>query len=407
MKDENLVKIAVFGIGYVGLSNAILLSQNNHVVMIDVIQEKIDMVNKRVSPFVDNEIIDYFSNKKLDLTATLDWKMACKNAEFVLIATPTNYDPKKNYFDTHSVEDSIEKILSINKAAYIVVKSTVPIGYTNHLRNKYRTSNILFSPEFLREGKALYDNLYPSRIVVGTSKNNLRVLDAAQKFVFLLQNGAIKKNIPSLFMSSTEAEAVKLFANTYLAARISFFNELDTYSQDNGLDSSRIIEGVCLDPRIGKNYNNPSFGYGGYCLPKDTKQLLAEYKMLPQAMISAIVESNILRKKFIVDKIHKFAMGYGEGEKTVVGIYRLTMKANSDNFRQACIIDIIDLLKDRKMNILIYEPRFKYKDFNGLKVMGNLDEFKNKATIIVANRFADELNDVQEKVFTRDIYREN
>lgn len=400
------VNIVVFGIGYVGLSNAILLSQHNHVTAIDVIQDKVDMINARKSPLVDKEIIDYLSNKDLDLTATLDYTESCRNAEFVIIATPTNYDPDKNYFDTSSVEDAIEKVLAVNTKAYIVVKSTVPVGYTENVRRKYKTSNIFFSPEFLREGHALYDNLYPSRIVIGTPKNNLRVTEAAQKFALLLQEGAIKENIPTLFMYSTEAEAVKLFANTYLAVRVSYFNELDTYAESRGLDSSHIIEGMCLDPRIGKNYNNPSFGYGGYCLPKDTKQLLADYQELPQSMISAVVESNDKRKEYIAEQIEKQVDGCSDSGKTV-GIYRLTMKANSDNFRQASIIDVIHLLKEKGVDLVIYEPTLKSEDFEGTRVLHDLDEFKRSAGIIVANRYVDELNDVQEKVYTRDIYRED
>lgn len=396
--------IVVFGIGYVGLSNAILLSQHNHVTAIDIVPEKIDMINNRKSPLVDKEIIDYLAHHDLDLTATLGYEEPCRNAEYVIIATPTNYDPDKNYFDTSSVEDAIEKVLAVNSKAYIVVKSTVPVGYTENVRKKYKTSNIIFSPEFLREGHALYDNLYPSRIVIGTPKNNLRVLEAAQKFAFLLQEGAIKENIPTLFMQSTEAEAVKLFANTYLAVRVSYFNELDTYAEAKGLDSSHIIEGMCLDPRIGKNYNNPSFGYGGYCLPKDTKQLLADYEELPQSMISAVVESNVKRKEYIAGKIIEQVKKSGQN---VVGIYRLTMKANSDNFRQASIIDVIHLLKEKNVELVIYEPTLKGDDFEGIKVFKDINEFKNAAGIIVANRYVDELNDVQDKVYTRDIYRED
>ncbi len=400
------VNVAVFGIGYVGLSNAILLSQHNHVIAIDVNQDRVDMINERKSPLLDKEIIDYLLNKKLDLKATLNYEEACRNAEFVIIATPTNYDPEKNYFDTSSVEDSIEKVIRVNKKAYIVVKSTVPVGYTHKVRKKYKTSNIIFSPEFLREGHALYDNLYPSRIVIGTPSNNLRVLEAAQKFALLLQEGTIKKNIPTLFMHSTEAEAVKLFANSYLAVRVAYFNELDTYAESKGLDVSHIIEGVCLDPRIGRNYNNPSFGYGGYCLPKDTKQLLADYEELPQSIISAVVESNIKRKEFIAKQIIECIKKKADGRNTV-GIYRLTMKANSDNFRQASIIDIIHLINKHDVNIIIYEPTLKEDVFEGIPVYNNLDEFKVASSIIVANRYVDELNDVQGKVYTRDIYRED
>lgn len=410
IKDS--VNIVVFGIGYVGLSSAVLLSQHNHVTAIDIIPEKVEMLNKRISPLADEDIIDYLTNHNLNLTASLYSGQACKEADYVIIATPTNYDPVKNYFDTSSVEDAIEKVMAVNSRAYIIVKSTVPVGYTQGLRKKYKNSNIIFSPEFLREGRALYDNLYPSRIVLGTPRSNLRVLEAAQRFALLLQEGALKPHIPTLFMHSTEAEAVKLFANTFLAVRVAYFNEVDTYAVANGLDTSHIIEGICLDPRISNNYNNPSFGYGGYCLPKDTKQLLADYKNLDQAMISAVVQSNVFRKEFIAEQIHKAALEKMNCRKNTendrpIGIYRLTMKANSDNFREASIIDVISLLKEKKLNLVIYEPTLTQEEFEGIPVIHKLDEFKKKCILIVANRYVDELNDVQDKVFTRDIYRED
>lgn len=400
------VKIAVFGIGYVGLSNAIMLAQKNHVVAVDVVEERVEMVNRRVSPLEDKEIIDYLQNHNLNLTATLDWKLACTDIDYAIIATPTNYDPETEYFDTSSVEDAIQKVLCVNPKAYIIIKSTIPVGYTHNLRKRYKISNIIFSPEFLREGHALYDNLYPSRIVIGTPKNNLRVFEAAQKFALLLQEGAIGENIPTLFMNSTEAEAVKLFANTYLAVRVAFFNELDTYAEANGLNTAHIIESICLDPRIGKNYNNPSFGYGGYCLPKDTKQLHSEYKDLPQSMVSAVIESNQKRKEFIASQIISFN-NRGTDKEKIIGIYRLAMKANSDNFRQASIIDVIHLLQEREISLVIYEPTMKSDKFEGIQVLKDLELFKKQATTIVANRYADELNDVQEKVYTRDVYGED
>ncbi|WP_163329260.1 nucleotide sugar dehydrogenase [Desulfurobacterium thermolithotrophum] len=387
------MKIAVAGAGYVGLSNAILLAQNNEVVLKDIDEKKVKLINEKKSPIIDKDIEEYLKNKPLNLRATLDPKEAYENAEFVIIATPTDYDPITNYFNTKSIEAVIEEVLNINPDAIMVIKSTIPIGYTEKVKNKFGTENIIFSPEFLREGKALYDNLYPSRIVVGEKS------ERAKKFANLLKEGAIKKDVPVLFTGSTEAESIKLFANTYLAMRVAFFNELDTYAESQKLNSKEIIEGVCLDPRIGMHYNNPSFGYGGYCLPKDTKQLLANYqeKGIPQYLIKATVESNLSRKFYIAKKIL-------EKTKGKVGIYRLTMKAGSDNFRSSAIIDIIEYLKVNDIEILIYEPYCENGKFMGFEVTKDLEEFKNNVDLIVANRITDELKDVLDKVYTRDIF---
>lgn len=386
------MKIAIAGTGYVGLSLAILLSQNNEVVALDVIPEKVEKINNRVSPIKDEYIEKYFKERELNLKATLDYKEAFKNAEFVIISTPTNYDEEKNFFDTSSVEDIIKKVISMNdKNITMVIKSTIPVGYIENIKLKYNIENIFFSPEFLREGKALYDNLYPSRIIVGEKSKR------AQKFAKLLMESAQKDNIEVLYMNSTEAEAVKLFSNTYLALRIAYFNELDTYAETKGLNSKDIIQGVCLDPRIGTNYNNPSFGYGGYCLPKDTKQLLANYKDVPQNLIEAIVKSNITRKKFITSDVL-------DNNPNTVGIYRLTMKSGSDNFRSSAIQDIIDNLKEKEKNIIIYEPTLNEEIFNGCKVIKDLERFKSESSIIMANRLEKELEDVKEKVYTRDLF---
>ena len=386
------MKIAVAGAGYVGLSLATLLSQNNEVVALDIIPEKVEMINNRKSPIQDEYIEKYFKEKKLNLRATLDYKDAFEGAEFVIISTPTNYDDEKNFFDTSSVEDIIEKVISMNdKNITMVVKSTIPVGYIENIKYEYNIDNIFFSPEFLREGKALYDNLYPSRIIVGT-KN-----EKGKEFATLLKESALEKNVPVLYMNSTEAEAVKLFANTYLALRVAYFNELDTYADVKGLSTKDIIEGVGLDPRIGTHYNNPSFGYGGYCLPKDTKQLLANYKDVPQNLIEAIVKSNKTRKEFITEEILKL-------KPQVVGIYRLTMKSGSDNFRSSAIQDIIKNLKAENQKIIIYEPTLTKQEFNGCEVINNLDEFKEKSSVIIANRLEENLIDVKEKVYTRDLF---
>ena len=391
------MRIAIAGAGYVGLSMAVLLAQHNTVTAVDIVPEKADLINRRISPIADSEIQEYLSTRPLDLTATTDGDSAYRNAELVLISTPTNYDPDQNYFDTSSVESVIRQVMAVNPSAAVVIRSTVPVGFTESARVKHGCRRLLFSPEFLREGRALYDNLYPSRIVVGVSQDDSQLRQTAEDFAALLREGAVKKDIPVRFMAPTEAEAVKLFANTYLALRVSYFNELDTYAQVRGLDTRAIIEGVCLDPRIGDQYNNPSFGYGGYCLPKDTKQLLANYRDVPQNIISAIVAANSTRKDFIAEQILA-------RHPRIVGIYRLTMKAGSDNFRQSSIQGVMKRIKAKGVEVVVYEPALREDRFFNSRVIRDLDEFKRVSDVIVANRYSDDIRDVPDKVYTRDLY---